>query len=93
MEIQICFSYQEFKNAFEFINVLITSHVSACHILLVLSEDSIEEQQDHEGGVIGDGCHDTAKLALVMDVEPSAEQQNSRNAVQGGLQKQEHQVQ
>ena len=77
---------------FESRHVIITSHVPACHILLALCEESIEEDQDHEGGVVGDGCLDTAELALVMDVEPSAEQHNSSHAVQGGLQQQGHQV-
>ena len=72
---------------------MITCHVPASHILLALGEVSIEQDQDHEGGVVGNDRLGAAELSLILHVEPSAEQHNSRHAVQGGLQQQEHQVQ
>ena len=72
---------------------MIACHVPASHILLALGEVGIEEDQDHEGGVVGDDRLDAAELSLVLHIEPSAEQHNSRHAVQGGLHQQEHQVQ
>ena len=72
---------------------MIACHVPASHILHALGEVCIEEDQDHEGGVVGDDRLDAAELSLVLHVEPSAEKHNSRHAVHGGLHQQEHQVQ
>ena len=71
---------------------MIACHVSASHILLVLGEACIEQDQDNEGGVVGNDRLGTAELSLVMHIEPGAEQHDSRHAVQGGLCQQEHQV-
>ena len=72
---------------------MIACHVPASHILLALGEVSVEEDQDHEGGVVGDDRLGAAELSLVLHVEPGAEQHNSRHTVQSGLHQQEHQVQ
>ena len=71
---------------------MIACHVPASHILLALGEVGIEEDQDHEGGVVGDDRLGAAELSLVLHVEPGAEQHNSRHAVQDGLHQQEDQV-
>ena len=55
--------------------------------------EAVEEDQDHEGGVVGDDGPGAAELSLILHVEPSAEQHNSRHAVHGCLHQQEHQVQ
>ena len=71
---------------------MITCHVPASHILLALGEVCIEQDQDHEGGVVGDDRLDAAELSLVLHIEPGAEQHNSRHTVQDGLHQQEDQV-
>ena len=69
-----------------------TCHVPACPCCLALVAEAVEDDQDHEGGVVGDDRPGAAELSLVLHIEPSAEQHNSRHAVQGGLCQQEHQV-
>ena len=70
-----------------------TCHVPACPRFLALAAEAVEEDQDHEGGVVGNDGPGAAELSLVLHVEPSTEQHNSRHAVQGGLHQQEDQVQ
>ena len=72
---------------------LYTCHVPACPRFLALAAEAVEDDQDHEGGVVGDDGPGAAELSLVLHVEPSAEQHNSRHAVHGGLHQQEDQVQ
>ena len=72
--------------------LMIACHVPASHILLALGEVCVEQDQDHEGGVVGDDRLDAAELSLVLHVEPGAEQHNSRHTVQDGLHQQEDQV-
>ena len=72
---------------------LCTCHVPACPRCLALVAEAVEEDQDHEGGVVGDDGPGATELSLVLHVEPSAEKQNSRHTVQGGLHQQKHQVQ
>ena len=74
-------------------HLFVTRHVRACHILRVLGEECIEDEQDHEGGIVGNDRLGTAELSLVLHIEPGAEQHNSRHAVQRGLHQQEDQVQ
>ena len=62
-----------------------TCNVPACPRFLALAAEAVEEDQDHEGGVVGDDSPGAAELSLVLHIEPSAEQHNSRHAVQGGL--------
>ena len=76
--------------SFEF---LYTCHVPTCPHFLALAAEAIEEDQDHEGGVVGDDGPGAAELSLILHVEPSAEQHNSCHAVQGGLHQQKDQVQ
>ena len=69
-----------------------TCHVPACPRFLALAAEGVEEDKDHEGGVVGDDGPGAAELSLVLHVEPSAEQHNSRHTVQDGLHQQEDQV-
>ena len=85
-KVQVCFGWILLRS-------LYTCHVPACPRFLALAAEAVEEDQDHEGGVVGDDGPGAAELSLVLHVEPSAEQHNSRHAVQGGLHQQEHQVQ
>ena len=71
---------------------LYTCDVPACPRFLALAAEAVEEDQDHEGGVVGDDGPGAAELSLILHVEPSAEQHNSRHAVQDGLHQQEDQV-
>ena len=72
---------------------MITCYVPTCPRCLVPAANSVEEDQDQEGRVVGDDRPGAAKLSLVLHVEPGAEQHNSRHTVQSGLHQQEHQVQ
>ena len=71
---------------------MITCYVPTCPRCLVPAANSVEEDQDQEGRVVGNDRLGAAKLSLVLHVEPGAEQHNSRHAVQDGLHQQEDQV-
>ena len=62
-------------------------------MLLPLVEDGVEDQQDQEGGVVGDHRLGAGELSLIEHVEEGAEEGDPRNTVQGGLHQQEHLVQ
>ena len=60
---------------------MIACHVPASHILLALGEVGIEEDQDHEGGVVGDDRLGAAELSLVHHIQPRGEEDDPGNAV------------
>ena len=55
---------------------MIACHVPASHILLALGEVGIEQDQDHEGGVVGDDRLGAGKLSIIHHIEPGGEKNN-----------------
>ena len=51
-------------------HLFVTRHVCACHILRVLGEECIEDEQDHEGGIVGNDRLGTAELSVILHIEP-----------------------
>ena len=61
-------------------------------VFATLVEDSVEDHQQQEGGVVSEDSLGAAELSVIDHVQPGAEQQDPAHTVKGGLQKEEHHV-
>ena len=70
-----------------------TCYVPAAPKVFILVKEDVEDQKSRRGEVVSLDCHQARKLSLILHIKPCAEQNNSCQAIQSCLQKQENKVQ